>query len=106
MKQGEIWTVRESGYASKARPVLIIQKDVNYYDSVVLCLLTSFDSSNLPNRVKVDPTKTNGLRTVSYVMTDKIVTVNKKIVDKRVGKLQKKTLDEVLLKVAEFLGIS
>ena len=39
-------------------------------------------------------------------MTDKIVTVNKKVVDKRVGKLQKKTLDEVLLKVAEFLGIS
>ena len=106
MKQGEIWTVRESGYASKARPVLIIQKDVNDYDSVVLCLLTSFDSSNLPNRVKVVPTKINGLRTVSYVMTDKIVAVNKKVVDKRVGELQKKTLDEVLLKVAEFLGIS
>lgn len=105
MKQGEIWTIRESGYASKARPVLIIQKNVDVFDSVVLCLLTSVDSTNLPNRVKVRPTASNGLKTVSYVMTDKIVTVNKDVIDKRVGKLQNKALNEVLTKIAEFLGI-
>ncbi len=105
MKQGEIWTVQEKGYASKPRPVLVIQKEINKYDSVILCLLTSFDSSELENRVPVEPTSKNGLKSLSYVMTDKIVTVNKNVIDKRVGKLENKTMKEVLSKIAQFLGI-
>ncbi len=105
MKQGEIWTVQEKGYASKPRPVLVIQKEINKYDSVILCLLTSFDSSELENRVSVEPTSKNGLKSLSYVMTDKIVTVNKNVIDKRVGKLENKTMKEVLGKIAQFLGI-
>lgn len=106
MKQGEIWTVQESGYASKARPVLVIQKEINKYDSVILCLLTSFDSSELENRVAIEPTSKNGLKSLSYVMTDKIITVNKNVIGKRVGKLETKKMKEVLEKIAQFLGIS
>lgn len=106
MKQGEIWTVQEKGYASKARPVLVIQKEISKYDSVILCLLTSFDSSELENRVEIEPTSKNGLKSLSYVMTDKIITVNKNVIGKRVGKLESKKMKEVLEKIAQFLGIS
>ena len=40
MKRGEIWTLRDHNYASKARPVVIIQSDEHpSFDSVILCLL-------------------------------------------------------------------
>jgi len=48
MKRGEIWTLRDRQYASKARPVVIIQNDAfDIFDSVILCLFTSFDSSQI-----------------------------------------------------------
>jgi hypothetical protein len=40
MKRGEIWTLQADGYASKPRPVVIVQNDsIGGFDSVVTCLL-------------------------------------------------------------------
>jgi mRNA interferase MazF len=39
MQRGEIWTLRDDRYASKARPVVVVQGDLEQFDSVVLCLL-------------------------------------------------------------------
>ena len=45
MKRGEIWTLQDRNYASKARPVVVIQSDKHdSFDSVILCLFTSFES--------------------------------------------------------------
>ena len=86
MKRGEIWTLRDRQYASKARPVIVIQNDeFDNFDSVILCLFTTFDSSQTKVRVPVAPTPENGLHDVSYVMTDKIVTVDKKMLGERIG---------------------
>lgn len=39
MKRGEIWTLRDTSYATKARPVVVVQNDVvNSFGSVVLSL--------------------------------------------------------------------
>ena len=73
MKRGEIWTLRDRQYASKARPVIVIQNDAyDNFDSVILCLFTTYDSSEIEVRVPVIPTPENGLHDLSYVMTDKI----------------------------------
>ena len=86
MKRGEIRTLRDRQYASKARPVIVIQNDeFDNFDSVILCLFTTFDSSQIKVRVPVAPTPENGLHDVSYVMTDKIVTVDKKMLGERIG---------------------
>lgn len=88
MKRGEIWTLRDRQYASKARPVVIIQNDAfDIFDSVILCLFTSFDSSQIEIRVPVTPSPENGLHTLSYVMTDKIVTVDKAMLGDKIGVL-------------------
>jgi len=74
MKRGEIWTLRDDGYASKARPVVIVQSDdIDMFDSIVLCLLTTFDSSEILTRVRIMPDLENGLRKNSYIMTEKII---------------------------------
>ena len=55
-----------SGYASKPRPVVIVQDDAfTARDSVTVCLITT-DPSDLPVfRVPVEPTTDNGLRALS-----------------------------------------
>ena len=98
MKRGEIWTLQDKHYASKA----IIQSDKHTaFDSVILCLFTSFESGEISTRVRVEPTAENGLQKRSFVMTDKIVTVDKALLRKRIGALS----DEVMLAISEQLKI-
>lgn len=51
VKCGEVWGLQDESYVSKPRPVVVIQSDeFTQCQSVVLCLLTSFNSTNLPTR--------------------------------------------------------
>lgn len=98
--------MRDELYAGKARPVVIVQSDgVGGLDSVVLCLLTSFGSSNIPTRVRVEPSHQNGLEKTSFVMTDKIASVRRAMLDKRIGKLDEETMEEVSRKLSVVLGL-
>lgn len=104
--RGEIWSMRDDLYASKARPVVIIQSDeVSGFDSVVLCLLTTYDSSDIPTRVRVEPTVQNGLEKTSYVMTEKIASVSRAMLGRRIGTLEEEVMREVSEKVAVVLGL-
>lgn len=104
--RGEIWSMRDDLNASKARPVVIIQSDeVSGFDSVVLCLLTAYESSGIPTRVRVEPTVQNGLEKTSYVMTEKIASVSRAMLGRRIGMLEEEVMREVSEKVAVVLGL-
>ncbi|MBM6785896.1 type II toxin-antitoxin system PemK/MazF family toxin [Collinsella tanakaei] len=106
MMRGEIWSMRDDLYASKARPVVIIQSDeISGFDSVVLCLLTTYESSGIPTRVRVEPTVQNGLEKTSYVMTEKIASVSRAMLGRRIGMLEEEVMREVSEKVAVVLGL-
>ena len=62
-------------------------------------LFTSYESGDISTRVRIEPSSENGLQKVSYVMTDKIVTVYKSMLGKRVGVLS----DDDMLAVSEQL---
>lgn len=105
--RGEIWTMRDDIYASKARPVVIVQSDeVGGFDSIVLCLMTTFESSDIPTRVRVEPSTDNGLERTSFVMTDKIASVSRSMLGKRIGILERDRMDEVTKQLAIVLGLS
>jgi len=88
MKRGEIWTLRDDGYASKARPVVIVQSDnIAEFNSIILCLLTTYESIHIPTRIHISADSVNGLKKDSYVMTEKIVTVDKNELGERIGML-------------------
>ena len=96
MKRGEIWTLQDKNYASKARPVVIIQSDKhNEFDSVILCLFTTYESNEINTRVHIRPSSQNGLLKDSYVMTDKIVTVNKTLLGSAIGQLSKEEMEAI-----------
>lgn len=106
MKRGEIWVLRDEGYASKARPVVVIQGDkITQFQSVVLCLLTSFDSTDIPTRVRIEPSAENGLSKTSWVMTDKITTVPKEMLHKKIGLLCSEDLRAINCQLAVVLGL-
>lgn len=106
MMRGEIWSMRDDLYVSKARPVVIIQSDeISGFYSVVLCLLTTYESSGIPTRVRVEPTVQNGLEKTSYVMTEKIASVSRAMLGRRIGTLEEEVMREVSEKVAVVLGL-
>jgi mRNA interferase MazF len=106
MKRGELWTLKDDNYAAKARPVVIVQASLeNNFDSVILCLFTTFESANISTRVKIEPTSENGLEKTSYVMTEKIITVEKTLLGKHIGNLADNEMHSIAGKLAKVLEI-
>lgn len=106
MKRGEVYSLRDRKYASKARPVVIIQDDkINSFDSVILCLFTTYDSEDIKTRVCVEPSKENGLLKKSFVMTDKIVTVDSSMLGDRIGVLSEEDMKNISKQLKIILGL-
>ncbi|GHV07616.1 putative endoribonuclease MazF [Campylobacterota bacterium] len=105
MKRGELWTLQDRNYASKPRPVVIVQADSSSFNSVILCLFTSFESNTIATRVKIEPSAENGLQKISYVMTDKIVTVDRAMLGECIGSLSESQMRLVSGKLAKVLEI-
>ena len=106
MKRGELWTVRGDSFASKPRPVLVIQSDeIDTFDSTVLCLITTYNSDMLPTRVALEPSEENGLIEKSWVMTEKIYSARKSEFGKRIGTLSERDMTEVSKQVSIVLGL-
>ena len=107
MKRGELWTVIGSSYASKPRPVLVVQNDqVNCFDSTILCLITSHNSEAFPTRVLIEPNESNGLKERSWVMTDKIYAAHADELGYRIGVLTDDQMQEVSRKLALLLDLN
>ena len=107
MKRGEIWVAAGGGYASKARPSLIIQDDwFDGTESVTVCLMTSTDSPAPLGRVPVPADGLSGLDLPSWVMVDKIMTVRRSKMFRLVGRLTARQLVDVERLVLVFLGMA
>ncbi|HEY7297755.1 MAG TPA: type II toxin-antitoxin system PemK/MazF family toxin [Xanthobacteraceae bacterium] len=108
MKRGEIWTVAGGpNYASKPRPVVILQDDrFDDTDSLTVCPFTT-DPTDAPLfRLPIEPTETNGLRARSRLMADKINTVPKTKVGSRIGRLADQDIVRLNRAVLVFLGLA
>ncbi|MCL2801860.1 MAG: type II toxin-antitoxin system PemK/MazF family toxin [Treponema sp.] len=106
MKRGELWTLQDKGYASKARPVLVVQADIaDNFDSIILCLFTTFNSDSISTRMKIEPSNENGLEKISYVMTEKIITVERVMLGKCIGCLSENEMHIIAGKLAKILDI-
>ena len=89
MKRGEVWTATGGlDYAGKPRPVVIVQDDrFDATSSITICAFTS-DPTDAPLfRIAVEPSDTNGLKTTSRLMVDKITTMQKPKLGTRIGRL-------------------
>jgi mRNA interferase MazF len=108
VKRGEVWTVSGGkDYASKPRPVVIVQDDTfDAVDSITIFAFTT-DSTEAPLfRLVVEPNERNGLRSPLWLTVDKITTVPRSKVGERIGRLD----DEDVLRLNQaamvFLGLA
>ena len=109
MKRGEVWTVSGGpDYASRPRPAVIVQ-DTSAFpatESVTICPITTTHVEAPLTRVGIDPGQDSGLATRSAVMVDKMTTVAKSKLGKRVGRLSDEQMDRVRQAVLVFLGLT
>ena len=106
MKRGEIWTLQDDQYATKARPVVLLQSELaDEFESVVLALLSSFERKSSPARVLIEPAQSNGLMKTSYVMTEKLLTVPRIDLGIRVRCLTEEQMHAISRALVGVLGI-
>jgi mRNA interferase MazF len=108
MKRGEIWTVAAGGGdAGKPRPAVIVQD--NRFDatrSVTVCPFTSTEVDAQPARFVVRPSDANGLGSQSRLMVDKLMTVPRSKLGRRVGILEPDAQRELDRSMLLFLGLA
>lgn len=108
MKRGEIWTIAGGpDYAGKPRPAIIIQSDkFDATRSMTVCPLTGTDVDAEPARFVIDPSSANGLGIRSHAMVDKISTLPKSKLGRRLGQLDANDLSRLNQHVTLFLGLA
>lgn len=108
MKRGEIWTVSGgASYTAKPRPAVVVQEDrFNQTASITLCAFTTDPTEALLLRLVIEPTDRNGLKNASRLMIDKVTTVPKTRLGKRVGKLSDEDLVRLNRALTVFLGLA
>lgn len=108
MRRGDIWTAaRGSHYASKPRPVLVIQDDrFDATDSVTICPVTS-DPTDIPLlRIPVRADQATGLSHPSRLMVDKVTTMPRSKLGEHIGVVPDTTMLALSRALIVFLGIA
>ena len=109
MKWGEVWTVAGGpGYAGKPRPAVILQNEL-YLDATVsttICMFTTDPRETQFERPMVDPDSSNGISDRSFLMVDKIATVPRAKMKKRIGRLGKADMIALNRAAVDFLGLA
>jgi len=102
-KRFEVWLVNwNPGRDSEQegiRPSLIIQTDAgninpNYPNTIVVAISTK--GREVPFHIKVKPSSTNGLKSLSFIKCEQILTISKERLVEKIG-----TLEEHYLKLVE-----
>jgi mRNA interferase MazF len=107
MRRGDLVTVAAPGDYGKPRPALVIQSELfEELPSVTLCLVTSELRAAPIFRITVDPSPENGLRRVSQVQIDKVLTVARERIGATIGRLDDDAMLKVNRSLAVFFGLA
>jgi mRNA interferase MazF len=108
MKRGEIWTVAAGqGYAGKPRPMVIVQDDrFEATASVTVCAFTTNPTEAPLFRLAIEPSSANGLRAATRLMVDKVTTVERSRLGRRVGALSAEDVVRLDRAMMVFLGLA
>lgn len=108
MRRGEIWAVADgASYAGKPRPTVIVQDNsFDATDSITICAFTSSARDAPFFRIEILPTERNGLRSVSNLMVDKIMTVPKSKLGRHIGRLDAEDMVRLNRAMLVFLGLA
>jgi mRNA interferase MazF len=104
VKRGDFVTIALSGDYGKPRPALVVQDDAFEALNSVTVLRVTCD---LPLfRIAIDPNPANGLRRRSQIMIDKVATVPRAKIGRRLGHIDGDAMAAVGQALVTFLGLA
>ena len=103
MKRGDVVVVALPGDYGKPRPALIIQSDLfnETHASITVVPVTSTIVDAPLFRLTVEPSRGNGLRSLSQLMIDKVTTVSRTRITQSIGRLE----DDLMVRVSRALAL-
>lgn len=106
LQRGDLVTVTVAGDYGKPRPAVVVQSDL-FADlpSVIVALVTGTITGNPLLRVLIAPGTESGLEKPSDVMVDKLLTLPREKVGRRIGRLDGEAMRSVDLRLAAILGL-
>lgn len=108
MKRGDVVVAVLPGDVGKPRPALVVQSDL--FAAIPSVLVLPMTTDQRPSaalfRLAVEPNPRNGLEFPSDVMVDKIQSISKAKIGKRIGALAKEEMDRVDSALRLVLGLS
>jgi mRNA interferase MazF len=106
-RRGDIIIASASGDYGKPRPCLVVQSDLFAdLNSVTFCQMTSDLQIDEPLlRIRMEPTAENGLERPSAIAIDKIITLHRDRIAKKIGEADPATMQHVTRALAAFLHL-
>jgi len=108
VRRGDVVIIAMQGDYGKPRPALVIQSDLfnDTHSSTTVAPVTGTIVDAPLFRPTIDPTNSNGLRSVSQIMVDKITAVRRDKVGITVGRLDDGTMVRVYRAIGLWLGLA
>lgn len=106
MKRGDLVSVALQGDLGKPRPAVVIQADVfsDLLSTVILPVTSTIIEAPIL-RYTLNPSPSNGLRTISQVMIDKPSTISRTKIGTPFGVLEDTEIIDITRRLAVVLGI-
>jgi mRNA interferase MazF len=108
MRRGDIVTVAAPGDYGKPRPAVVIQDDVLNRDarSTIIALMTSHLQDAPLLRLNVEPTADSGLKVVSQVQVNRLLSLPSNKVGSPIGRLSDREIVELNRLLAVVIGLA
>ncbi len=108
MRRGDIVAVALPGDFGKPRPALVVQSDLfnETHPTCTVLPLTSEIRGAPQFRITVEPSPANGLRLVSQIMVDKLMTYRRDKIQAPFGRMDDETMLRVGRALAVWIGIA
>jgi mRNA interferase MazF len=94
-------------YGSKPRPAVVVQDEsFDVTDSVTICALSTTAREAPTFRIQIEPTTINGLERRSWLMVDKVTSVPRARIGRRLGQLNSEEIGRLNRALIVFLGLA
>jgi|SRR3989338_1194715 len=108
MKKGEVWIVEIPGVngheQSGLRPAIFIA-DTKTNVAIVIPCTSNFEALRFPFTLRIEPSRKNGFRITSIALVLQLRAIDKKRLQKRVGRIDNPVLKEIDAIIRNLLSI-
>ena len=107
MKRGDVFLAVVSGDYGKPRPVVVVQNEKanDTHASIVVCPVSSHIIDAPLFRININPAPSNGLRTPSQIMIDKVSAVRRERLRNYIGRIGDELLLQLNRSLAFWIGL-